>query len=331
MATGITTINYSSGAAFSFDASKLEFVDSKVQLKKIVYANETGYFMFLNDGNLNPDRGIYPITLPNYDGSNPNTATVSGGKLNFVGSNKSKAVLDRNVFGAGIGTIHFKFKPNFSVLPGTMQLFTWHDTTGTDKSKIQVYLVVSGLDTNITVAVQNNTGGNLFAGTMHTVTLAAGTEYDFLFSFDPVTGNTRFFWEGIERYSKTLLSTFNSTVNHVLYIGQSEPPQSADADYSIDDLLLYDIATKNDNTPFTVPFVSSPTYPTDPAVESTTPLAMADIVEMDGIENKSGSDEIKYQFKFIGIYYYVSAGALAVSDGTYAQSSSLAEIKAALD
>lgn len=72
-------------------------------------------------------------------------------------------------------------------------------------------------------------------------------------------------------------------------------------------------------------------YPTDnPVIEVKTPLYMVELTEFLALEEKSGSDEVKYHMKIDNIYYWLNGGSIAVGDGTYATSNTLAELIAAL-
>ena len=72
-------------------------------------------------------------------------------------------------------------------------------------------------------------------------------------------------------------------------------------------------------------------YPTDnPKITVAVGLGMTALVDFDAVETKPAGSEIKYTGKYQSLEYYVAGGALALSNGTYAQASTKAELQAAL-
>lgn len=68
----------------------------------------------------------------------------------------------------------------------------------------------------------------------------------------------------------------------------------------------------------------------NPTVRTNTGYGQASLAMFTETAIKSGLDEIKYTFFYNGADHYILSGALAVSNGTYSQASSAAEILAAL-
>lgn len=70
-------------------------------------------------------------------------------------------------------------------------------------------------------------------------------------------------------------------------------------------------------------------YPTDnPTIEPTTSLTMEELIGFDATTNVAGSDLVKYTLKKGDDFYYYTGLAWTVSDETYAQTNTLAEILA---
>jgi len=78
--------------------------------------------------------------------------------------------------------------------------------------------------------------------------------------------------------------------------------------------------------------VTGQTFPTDnPSIESKTHFNMATLESFDALEVKGGLDEIRYQLRIGGVLHYISAGEAITSNGSYAESNTLEEIKDVLE
>jgi len=324
-----TTINFSDSEAFTFDAEKIEFAEGKAKLKKVSYPNEAGYYNFNTDDDLDPIRGAYSMTLV---GVPSNTATVSGGKLNFVDSNQSRAVLSKDILDPTKGTIHFKFTPNFADTTLKQYIFSVFDPTLTNPTLIELSALHSALGgVNFSLIVKDSSGSTVFTQTKRIDPLVAGQEYDMKLCYDFVAGNSRFFLDGVQGWESSATATMTFGASHTFQIGEARV-HIENADFSIDDLQISNIATESDDTGFAVPVAEFKDYPNGDSsnILSDLPMYMSDLIAFDSAETKLEQDEIKYQMKYRGNAYYIVDNVATISDGSYAQSNTLAEIQASL-
>src|SRR3954462_686577 len=113
-----TTYDFSSGAGFSYDAAKIDFIGGSAVLKDQRPANAKFYAAFASMLNANWAIGDTTVTAFN-------SAVIAGGVLDLTGTT-NKYVTFSPVSNADFlqaGTIEMQVKPNYSGAPSSTRAF----------------------------------------------------------------------------------------------------------------------------------------------------------------------------------------------------------------
>lgn len=295
---------------FTYNTSTAEFSGGQVQQKDQTPTNATFGATFTTDKNGNWGDGSLTTTLLG-------SAAISGGKLVCTTSGADGLSVPGigNAAFTQTGCIRFKITPNYSGAPGANNyLFS---TQGGNNG---MYLRHNSSG-SLTLVVKNSSGESIINTTLGTWLPTAAQEYEFELNFDWAAGATRLFIDGIQNGS-TVATVVSRDASSTFYLGTySSATGGADASY--DDLMIFDAVqhTANYTPGYTVPearYVES--FITLPVFTYSGPGNVAP----SGIPTSTESGTPRYIIQ--GRYW--DGGAWSISNDTYAQASSKADIVA---
>lgn len=310
---------FTTPANYTFNSDLIEIAGGKAKLKDQRPAGATFHANYNADINGNWADGLLI-------GTPIGGANVSGGKLDLDGGTLKYVDYDAhlNADSQQVGTIRFKYTPNYSGSPVTARYFltiskaidstnlimAWHDSSGYIRLQIRDSANVS-IIAGVAVGIWDPTDG---------------TEYEFELNWDITTGATRLFIDG-NQFGATQSGTgIRSDSINLLRIG-SDFSGIESPNFKIDDFIMYSIVQHTANY---TPGQSIPAtiYPSsDPSLVCNATFRHEGIDAFTETKSASGSDEIKYILKKGTVKYYWTGSIWDESDGTYAQSNTAAEIE----
>lgn len=287
------------------------------RLKSLAPAGELAFFNFATDEN--PVRGAGDVTLTG--------SSVAGGKLDIGSGTQSRAIMENMGISPRSGTIHFKFTPNFSGIGATKELLRIYDSANTSQNILYMQLQNQGGGiSRVWIYVVDSAGVTQIASIMTTLSFVASQEYDFKLSYDFVTGNTRFFLDGVQVYTSVATVAMVTNPTHNLSFGGLGAGVS---DFKLDDLQVISVATEVDATGFAVPVEEAFTYSADcETLETNSAMTLNSFDSFTAIESIPVNTSLTYILKLNSIKYYWDGANWSVSDGTMAQSNTAAVIEA---
>jgi len=312
-------IEYTDPTDFTFDPTEMEVSGGKLRLKSQVLASETSFYDFNTDGDNNPVRGTFPV-IPQ------GTAEVIGGRLELPNSAADKITIDTAGIPTNKGSIHFKLLTNFATVGANIDLLSLRgglqaiqrlhigDNGGGDVKLVWQLIgdvLPSVISTVVAVFPLNTVDG-----------------HDILLSWDLDAGDHRFFVDGVQTFAGTGTNTFTIDGSYVYTMGSDI--HGTPSDFSIDDLQFFNEAIKTDSDPIPFPFPEPTAYKAgnfkaalNPALTMDTINAFTEIVTLlDG--------QVKYLFSFDSMRIYWDGAAWVLSNGSFLQSNTAAEISANL-
>ena len=301
------------------DASKIEVSDGKVKLKSLVPANATCWATYTNNINLNYGGGVLT-------GTAVGGAAILNEKLDLAHNDVryvDYAALN-NADSQQVGCINLKIIPNYSGAPvGNNQIYIVITKETSDASNL---VALNHKTTGqFSILINNSIGESIFVADLGEWLPTAGQKYEVELNWDITTGATRLFIDKIQfGVTQTATGTRDNSIG-LLRVGSSVSGTYA-SNFSIEDLIVYD--TVQHTTDYTAGYTLPETrYNTgNPTIEIDASIKMEGLDSFTETESKTGSDEIKYILKKGTVWYYYNSGWI-VSDGTYAQSNTAAEIE----
>lgn len=320
-APGLTfTQNYSSSTGFTFSSTFTEFTGGVARQKDNRPSGFLAYYAWtsaLGGSGLDGNYGTTTVGVSAFGG----VPTVTGGFLDLTGSsNKSVVLANASTYGlVNIGTLAFRFKPNYSGAPAVAQYLV---ASAAANGSLTNYFALRHVNGTAHLFVEVYSSGGVGIGTLTNLDIGAfsptaGTTYDFVFQLDVTNGATKLFINGVQ-LGTTNASTGTRTAPNVMNVGHDTFGVGATSpEMSFKNLSLYNVVVApancfllQDNI-YMADTVTLPTfsYP-GPAghIQSWTSLAITD------------TNGPKYSINSL----YWNGSAWVSSDGTYAQSASSA-------
>jgi hypothetical protein len=315
-------ILFATAGNFTYDSALVEFLSNTARLKNQTPSNVT--FAATYTSSINGSLGSGVLT-----GTAINSAGVSGGKLDLRASTVKYVTYAAalNAAFTTTGAVRFKYTPNYSGMPAANYgIISFIPGDGTLKNMLQLNQISDG---NIEVSIFSASGGTLQNGGIGVWSPVSGTEYEFLLVLDIVTGATKVFINGVQ-FGSTIAATGTRIAAVTMQVGTNYNHTYV-SNGQVRDVVVYSVA------PYTADYISGYTVPeskysmANPSVLLNSGTQMDGISDFSSVFSASGSDTVKYTLLFDGVEYYVTGGVVTASNSTYAQSSSEAEIFAAVD
>lgn len=178
-----------SDSGFTYNSTNTEFVGSEVRQKNLYPDNLLSHRFDTKDLNFGFDLGASLICTLN------GGASISGGKLVAPGATDYLEVPGSNLDFDNVGTIRFKYTPNYAGLPPTQHyIFGLGDGAG-NNNVIRMQQFTNG---GLYIYVYGTTGALLFSNNFGIWNQTMGQEYEFELNIDLTTGAHRLFIDGVQ-------------------------------------------------------------------------------------------------------------------------------------
>lgn len=308
------TQDFSSDTGFTYDSSKAEFSGGQVQQKNQIPADAN--FGAVWDTTINANWGSAASLIPT---STKNSPTISGGKLDLI-SDKNVVYNATGAINAAVGTIKFKYTPNYTGAPSnTQQLFYFGNPSSTNN---RMHIDVNAGTGAIVLRVYSSTGADNGTSAFGNWTSnVAGTEYEIEFNWDFINFEHRLFIDGVQQSgTSTKVSTRDNNLTATLDYRQGG---FANSDHEVGELVIFDVVQHtSDYTPgYTLP---STTYAETAVIfPAFNYSGLGNIQIYESIANTAFGNG-----KYIINGRYHDGGNWVLSDGSYSQSNSVSEINA---
>ncbi len=310
---------FTTPANYTFDSDLIEVTGGKAKLKDQRPDDATFHANYNADVNGNWGGGV--LTGTPFGG-----AAVSGGKLDLA-HNDIRYVdydADGNANSQQAGCIRFKFTPNYSGTPAVNSItpFRIFKAAGDTTNMVDLFHKNGNGDLYIRIKDQNDSFiiDSVDLGNWSPV---SDVEYEFELNYDITTGATRLFIDGIQFGSTQTQTGTRSADIGLLRIGSGSNPTN----FKIDNLIVFNAVQHTANY---TPGQSIPAtiYTTNnPSLICNATFRHEGIDAFTETKTVVGSDQVKYILKKGTVKYYWTGSAWGVSDGTYAQSNTAAEIE----
>ncbi len=304
---------------YTFDSDVIEVSGGKAKLKDQRPSGATFHANYNADVDGNWGDGVLI-------GTPVGGAGVSGGKLDLTGG--AAKYVDYasagNADHAQVGCIRFIYQPNYSGSPTSARIPISLCKEGSTKNLLTLYHYLAG---KLRLQIYSSVSLLIIDADLGSWLPVAGTNYEMELNWDLTIGESRLFIDGVQFGATALdIGTRDDDVD-TLRVGNAYNALTV-ADFKIDDLIVFDAVQHTANY---TPGVSIPATiyaTTNPSLICNATFRHEGIDAFTETKTATGSDEVKYILKKGTTRYYWSGSAWVVSDGTYAQSNTAAEIEA---
>lgn len=235
---------YTSSADFTFNSTFTEFAGGLARQKDNRPAGFLAYYAWttpLGGSNLDGNYGTTAVTVSVSSGS----PAVTGGFLNLTGaSNKAVSLANAGTYTpVNVGTIAFRFKPNYSGIPASPQ-YIIASANGSPASLLN-YLSMRHVDGSghIFIELYNSAGtgvGTLTNKDFGLATFVSGTVYEIVLQIDITTGATKLFIDGVQLGATDTSTGTRSSASTIIFVGHDTfSAASSSTEFSVKDLSFY--------------------------------------------------------------------------------------------
>lgn len=184
----------------------------------------------------------YSIGSPT--GTLQGTAAINGGKLEILNDTTGwlEYVATGNCDSAQVGTILFKFTPNFNTSDTYSQsLFYSSKGEGDQTNQLTLAIYDSGSGGNILLQANDSSNVGIFSGLYAPYSFVQNTEYVIQINYDFTSGNTKLYINGVQHgLTQTETGTRNPAEIGIFRYGVGWDIYSASpSNFSMDDLCIF--------------------------------------------------------------------------------------------
>lgn len=313
-------INYDDAGNFAFDSALIEIVGGLARLKDLRPAGATFYASYASDIDDNWGEG----TLT---GTATGGAAVSGGKLDLTGGTVQYVTYDadENADSQQTGAVRLVVEPGYSGTPAATRIFfAIAKAAGDSDNMINLYHLSGTGELKSTFV---DSAGASTVVTWGVWSPTAGQSYELELNFDLTGGAQRLFIDGVQLGSAGTVTHVRDALIALWRVGSNVSGANS-ADFEIDSILYFSAVQHTAGyTPGAV--ISETIYDiTNPTLLESGGQLMDGLEGFAEVATKPSSDEIKYTIVVDGVDYYAIGELWLVSDGTYAQSLTAAEVEA---
>lgn len=319
-------LDYSAGTDYTYTSTAVEFTNGAAALKNQYSSNITcaAAWSTVKTLDYSRDGGVKTVVAES------GTITFSGGKMCLTSGANARVIWEgvNNLPKGGVGSIKFLWTPNYTGAPASLQYGPqWNELSGATRN--YMYFI----DNAATMYSQVNNGA---AATKHAGSYAyspvSGTEYEILLTFDMPNNLYNLYFDGTRRStanSSAYTPDYTDKLIGRFFLGDNNADAgSVVANFKIRNLIVYDTVVESgaSYTPgYTMP--ASKYLTSDSTIQLTTGITISTLTGFDAVTYASGSDAVKFHFDVGGTKKYWNGSAWATSDGTYAQSNTVAEVE----
>jgi len=261
-------------------------------------------------------RGVGTLT-----GSASGGASIGGGGLDLLGGGIQFVDYNADNITAATsqkGAFRTRITPGYNGSPASSRAIMEISNNTNNNNRILIDHRATG---DIGFAVFSNVGGAFFTLLIPWVA-SSSVETEIEINWDLTAGLTEFYMDGVLKGSNLATGTRDATGLATLRIGGGLTGTVA-TDYAFNDFSLFDTVQHTAN--YTAPIIPS-------EFESEGKITPIDITALDALESLSEvvlrptNTDVKYHFNIGSNSFYIAGGAVVASDGSNAQSNTIAEI-----
>ncbi len=224
----------------------------------------------------------------------------------------------------GTGTIRFKVRFPYSGNPTLNNyIFTTGDTTdnGGLGSLITLRHTVSG---DLNLITRNDVGGGTVNSGIGSFVPVAGQEYEFELNCNGNTSVAELYIDGARHNWSISIAAQTSVSRDFFYLGNYYHVSSFPSEVSFRDLQIFNTIQHTADFTGEIPRVVN-VYPFESRIVPTETVVAEGFLDLTHSATLEGTASIKYTLKIENTEYYLVGAILTVSNGTLAQSSTVAE------
>lgn len=317
---------FASATGFTYDSAKAEFIGGLLRQIDKRPANATFYASYTSsiDGNW----GGGTLTATN----NGATLNTGNGHLEMIGGVSNKYVdyiATSNADSLQVGCVRFKIIPSYSGTPATNQMFfRISQANGSQNNIVGIFHANNG---QMNIRVFSSTGVSIITNTaLGLWSPVSGTEYEWEFNWDITTGASRLFLNGTQFGATQTNTGIRSGAVGLLRIGEAQTVASNFANFSLSSILYFSTVQHTANyTPGADP--DDTIYVESNAVLPQFTHAQNGVIHSLSSLTTTESNSPRYFIKVgAGSFQYWNGSAWVVSNQSYAQSSTAANISSNL-
>ena len=257
---------------------------------------------------------------------------VTAGQLDLTGPSNQYVDYDAdlNADSQQVGCMRMDYYPNYSGNPSATQfifgIFKAHNVSA---NSIQIH---HNTDGTITLRMKNSAGGTIVQASIGAWSPTAGTKYVLELNWNLTSGSSKLYINGVQ-FGSTRAETGTRDGNiGLLRIGQHVNGTNGQSDFLADNLVCFPTVQHTSNHASELPYdapikysLADPTIVTNSSFRSTSIRAYAATVIETGLDKANqvitGSGQDRRE----------SGGVAADSNGTYAESSTAAELNSVIE
>ncbi len=308
---------FTTPANYTYNTNEI-LVDGEASLLNKTPTGASSWATYTADINLNAGGGVLT-------GVAVGGAAVNAGKLD-LSFNDARHVdydADLNADSQQTGCIRFKLTPNYSGTPAASQCFFNISKADNDTdNRITIFhLITTG---NLRITIGSDTGANIVSADLGVWNPTASTEYEIELNYDITTGETRLFIDGVQFGATQADTGTRDSLIALCRIGNNQA-SAFTSNFLIADVVFFDAVQHITDYAHGYTLPETVYLTTDPVITTVEVIETDGLVSFSETSTKAGSDEIKYILLKDGTKYYYNVGWV-LSDGTYAQANTAAEI-----
>lgn len=317
---------------FTYDNTKATFTGSRVEQAPQVGATETFRASWLTaslNGTYSSGGGSLTGTPTEPGGGD--VVKVTAGKLDLRGN--TRKFLDYagagNTPASGAITVEFDWTPNYSGAPATDTQFPVSMSQSEGSVNNHVAMQHDATSGNIRMVIHSSTGTN-HTSILGSFSPTAGVTYRI--SINVSSGASRLFIDGVQQ-GATNTATFTRTNIGIIRIGNSATVVggglSFEADCQIDNLRIFSTIQRTTNyTPVAIGTLYAASNVVAPVLAYSPTVSGGTIYSLDSF-TEMGQNDPRYTLSIDGVdWYYWNGSNWVVSDETYAQANVDSDIDA---
>jgi len=180
---------------------------------------------------------------------------------------------------------------------------------------------------SLILSTRNSGGGGEIVATLGSYVAVAGETVEWEFSINSTVGTCELYLDGVLFGSGSV--RLGANPRDYFYFG-ADYTGAFTSELSVEDIQIFNEIQHTSNFTGEIPRAVN-IYPSESRIVPSETITAEGIVSFADNSNTPSDSAIRYQLKIESTFYYLVGGVVTVSDGTYAQSTSLADWNANVD
>lgn len=304
---------------YTYNTDEITITGTASKLKDQRPPDSTFYVNYNTDVNGNWGNGVLT-------GSPVGGAGVLSGRL-YLAFNDSRHVnydAIANADSIQTGCIRLRYIPIYNgAPPSSFHMFS----IGKADSDLKNVITLAHFNTGqLNLGIFDKDGIGIIQQNLGAWSVSNGTSYEIELNWNLTDGATRVFVNGIQ-FGATQTQTGTRDSNIGLFRVGNNYDATKISNFSINDIIIYSTVQHTANyTPDWSNIPETIYLKTNPETIYNAQFRTDSLESFVETSTKTGNDEVKYILRKDGVYYYHDGNSWVISDGTYAQANTAAEI-----